>query len=361
MDRRSFLRASTVGGATAAASTLAAPVYAQGKRTLTLVTTWSRGLAGVHDSAQYCADQITAATDGQLTIDLKAAGELVGAFEVFDAVSAGQADMYHGVDYYFLGQHPAISFFSQIPFGMNFMEYANWWYHDGGMDLGNELYSIFGLKAFPAGNTGPQSGGWFAKEMNSPEDFQGLKFRMPGQGGQVLGKLGASVQNLPGGEVYQALSSGAIDGTEWIGPWADEKAGFQEITKTYYTAGFHEPGPNLNLTMNLEVYDSLTPTQQKIVEQVTHASNLWTMSLFMANNSAALQRLQSSGVKVMEFPDAVWDAFGAAAREVVDEPMGDELYKTCYDSYMDSLRSSATWIAKSEGAFSAQRNRVMGL
>lgn len=361
MDRRSFLRASTAGGAAAAATALAAPAVAQGRRTLTLVTTWGRGLAGVHDSAQYCADQITAATDGELTVELKAAGELVGAFEVFDAVSAGQADMYHGVDYYFLGQHPALSFFSQVPFGMNFMEYSNWIYHDGGNELADELYSIFGLKAFAAGNTGPQSGGWFKKEINSPEDFQGLKFRMPGQGGQVLGKLGASVQNLPGAEVYQALSSGAIDGTEWIGPWADEKAGFQEITKTYYTAGFHEPGPNLNLTMNLEVFESLTPTQQKIVEQVARASNLWTMSLFMANNSAALQRLQSGGVKLVEFPDSVWDAFGAAAKEVVEEPMGDELYKKCYDSYYESMKSSAQWISRSEGAFSAQRNRVMGL
>ncbi|NDV51849.1 MULTISPECIES: TRAP transporter substrate-binding protein [Roseobacteraceae] len=361
MDRRSFLRASTAGGAAAAATALAAPAIAQGRRTLTLVTTWGRGLAGVHDSAQYCADQITAATDGELTVELKAAGELVGAFEVFDAVSAGQADMYHGVDYYFLGQHPALSFFSQVPFGMNFMEYSNWIYHDGGNELADELYSIFGLKAFAAGNTGPQSGGWFKKEINSPEDFQGLKFRMPGQGGQVLGKLGASVQNLPGAEVYQALSSGAIDGTEWIGPWADEKAGFQEITKTYYTAGFHEPGPNLNLTMNLEVFESLTPTQQKIVEQVARASNLWTMSLFMANNSAALQRLQSGGVKLVEFPDSVWDAFGAAAKEVVEEPMGDEIYKKCYDSYYESMKSSAQWISRSEGAFSAQRNRVMGL
>ncbi|AWI83396.1 ABC transporter substrate-binding protein [Alloyangia pacifica] len=361
MDRRSFLRASTAGGAAAAATALAAPAIAQGRRTLTLVTTWGRGLAGVHDSAQYCADQITAATDGELTVELKAAGELVGAFEVFDAVSAGQADMYHGVDYYFLGQHPALSFFSQVPFGMNFMEYSNWIYHDGGNELADELYSIFGLKAFAAGNTGPQSGGWFKKEINSPEDFQGLKFRMPGQGGQVLGKLGASVQNLPGAEVYQALSSGAIDGTEWIGPWADEKAGFQEITKTYYTAGFHEPGPNLNLTMNLEVFESLSPTQQKIVEQVARASNLWTMSLFMANNSAALQRLQSGGVKLVEFPDSVWDAFGAAAKEVVEEPMGDEIYKKCYDSYYQSMKSSAQWISRSEGAFSAQRNRVMGL
>ncbi|MDM8168321.1 TRAP transporter substrate-binding protein [Roseovarius sp.] len=361
MDRRSFLRNSALGGGAAAASALAAPAYAQGNRTLTMVTTWGRGLAGVHDSAQYCADAITAMSDGQLTIDLKAAGELVGAFEVFDAVSSGQADLYHGVDYYFMGQHPALSFFSQVPFGMNFMEFNNWYYHDGGAEMADELYGIFGMKSFPAGNTGPQSGGWFSKEINSPEDFQGLRFRMPGQGGQVLGKLGASVQNLPGAEVYQALASGAIDGTEWIGPWADEKAGFQEITKMYYTAGFHEPGPNLNLNMNLDIYEDLTAAQKEIVSQAARASNIWTMSLFMANNSAALQRLQSGGVQIREFPDSVWDAFGTAAEEVTQEPMGDEMYARFYESYMASLRSSAEWISRSEDEFTRQRNRVVGI
>ncbi len=362
MDRRSFLKNTALGGtAAAAATTLAAPAYAQGKRTLTMVTTWGRGLAGVHDSAQYCADAITAMTDGALTVDLKAAGELVGAFEVFDAVTAGQADLYHGVDYYFLSQHPALSFFSQVPFGMTFQEFSNWFDHDGGRELADEVYSIFGLKSFPAGNTGPQSGGWFSNEMNSVEDFQGLRFRMPGQGGQVLGKLGASVQNLPGAEVYQALASGAIDGTEWIGPWADEKAGFQEITKFYYTAGFHEPGPNLNMNMNLDVYESLTPAQQSIVENAARASNLWSMSLFMANNAAALQRLQSGGVKLMSFSDEIWDAFGAAAKEVVEAPLEDDLYKSCHDSFMASLTGSAAWGSRSEGTFAAQRNRVMGL
>jgi TRAP-type mannitol/chloroaromatic compound transport system substrate-binding protein len=360
MDRRFFLKASAVGGAAAATGTLAAPAIAQGKRTLTLVTTWGRGLAGVHDSAQFCADKITAMTDGQLTVDLKAAGELVGAFEVFDAVTAGQADIYHGVDYYWLGQHPALSFFSQVPFGMTFQEFNNWYYHDGGMQLQDQLSEIFGLKTFAAGNTGPQSGGWFSKEINSPDDFQGLKFRMPGQGGQVLGKLGASVQNLPGSEVYQALSSGAIDGTEWIGPWADEKAGFQEITKIYYTAGFHEPGPNLSLAFNRDVYDSLAPAHQEVVAQVAMASNLWTMSLFMANNSAALLRLQAGGVQVKSFPDSVWDAFGAASKEVIEESLGDEFYKSCYDSYTASLSASAGWISRSESAYRAQRDRVLG-
>ncbi|SFP09740.1 TRAP transporter substrate-binding protein [Tranquillimonas alkanivorans] len=360
MDRRSFLRTSALGGSAAAASTLAAPVYAQGRRTLTLVTTWSRGLAGVHDSAQYCADKITAATDGQLTVDLKAAGELVGAFEVFDAVASGQADMYHGVDYYFTGQHPAYQFFASLPFGMTAMELNNWYYHDGGMELHHELGTIFNMKPFLAGNTGAQSGGWFNKRIESPQDFQGLRFRMPGQGGEVLSKLGASVQNLPGGEVYQALSSGAIDGTEWIGPWADEKAGFQEITKIYYPAGFHEPGPGLTLATNLEVFESLTPAQQTIIQEVSTASNLWTLSLFLANNASALQRLQASGVQLAEFPEPVWDAFGQAANEVYQQYMGDDLYKRTYDSYMTSLQNSASWIDRSEGTYTTQRDRVIG-
>lgn len=361
MDRRSFLRTSALGGsAAAAATTLAAPAYAQGKRTLTLVTTWGRGLAGVHDSAQRVADNITAMTDGDLTIDLKAAGELVGAFEVFDAVTAGQADMYHGADYYFVGQHPGYAFFTAVPFGMTAQELTNWYHHAGGMELHDELGEIFGLKSFLAGNTGAQAGGWFRNEISGPEDFNGLKFRMPGLGGKALGKLGASVQNLPGAEVYQALSSGAIDGTEWIGPWADEKAGFQEITKTYYTAGFHEPGAGLSLATNRDVFDELSPAHQKIIEVAAGDCHQWNLAQFLSNNGQALQRLQAAGVKTLEFPDSVWDAFGTASQEVHDENLGDELYKKIYDSVMTSMKSSSGWIVKSDGAYRAQRDRVLG-
>ncbi|THH38924.1 twin-arginine translocation signal domain-containing protein [Aliishimia ponticola] len=358
MDRRSFLKKSALGGA--AATTLAAPAYAQGKRTLTMVTTWGRGLAGVHDSAQRVADSITAMTDGDLTVDLKAAGELVGAFEVFDAVTSGQADMYHGADYYFVGQHPGYAFFTAVPFGLTAQEQVNWYYHDGGMELHDELGQIFGLKSFLGGNTGAQAGGWFRKEINGPDDFNGLKFRMPGLGGKALGKLGASVQNIPGGEVYQALSSGAIDGTEWIGPWADEKAGFQEITKTYYTAGFHEPGASLSVATNRDVFESLSPAHQKVIEIASAEAHQWNLAQFLANNGAALQRLQSGGVKILEFPDSVWDAFGKASQEVHDENLGDDLYKKIHDSAMASMKSSSGWLGRSSAAYVAQRDRVLG-
>jgi len=360
MDRRKFLKSTAIGGAAAASTALAAPAYAQGNRTLTLVTSWGRGLAGVHDAAERVANSITEMSDGSLTIDLKAAGELVGAFEVFDAVTAGQADMYHAADYYFIGQHPGYAFFTAVPFGMTAQELVNWYYHDGSHDLHSELGQIFGLKSFIAGNTGAQAGGWFRKEINGPEDFNGLKFRMPGLGGKALGKLGASVQNVPGAEVYQLLASGGLDGTEWIGPWADEKAGFQEITKTYYTAGFHEPGAALSLATNLEVFESLSPQHQRIIEIASGESHQWSLSQFLANNGAALQRLQASGVKILTFPDSVWDAFGAASSEVLAEDMSDELFKKIYDSVIASMRSSSGWLKQSSTAYVAQRDRVMG-
>ena len=360
MDRRSFLKSTAVGGTAAAASTLAAPAYAQGNRTLTMVTSWGRGLAGVFDAAEKFATNVTEMSGGSLTIDVKAAGELVGAFEVFDAVTSGQADVYHAADYYFINQHPGFAFFTGVPFGMTATELNNWYYHGNGMPLHHELGEIFGLKSFLAGNTGTQAGGWFRKEIAGPEDFNGLKFRMPGLGGRVLGEMGASVQNLPGAEVYQALASGAIDGTEWIGPWADEKAGFQEITKFYYTAGMHEPAAGLSAAVNLDVFNELTPEQQKMIEVAAGHANIWNLSQYLNNNGAALQRLEAGGVKALEFPDSVWDAMFEASKAVYGEFMSDDLFKKINDDYFASMADSSGWLTKSIGAYRAQRDRVRG-
>lgn len=360
MDRRSFLRTTALGGSAAAATTLAAPAYAAGNVTLTMVTSWGRGLAGVFDAAERSANSINAMSGGSLKIDVKAAGELVGALEVFDAVTAGQADMYHSADYYFIGQHPAYQYFTTAPFGMTAQELVNWYYHGEGAALHDELGQIFGLKHFIAGNTGAQAGGWFQKEINGPEDFNGLKFRMPGMGGEVLGKLGASVQLLPGAEVYQALASGALDGTEWIGPWADEKAGFQEITKFYYAAGFHEPGAALALAVNREVFEGLSPTHQKIIEIASAETHQWNLAQFLKNNGAALLRLQAGGVKVLQFPDSVWDAMGVATKETLDAYNDNEFFAKVRTSVEASMKESSSWLVQSEGVFRAQRDRIMG-
>lgn len=360
MDRRSFLKTSAIGGSAAAATTLAAPAYAQGKRTLTMVTSWPRGFAVLDDAATYMENMVSEMSGGSLTIDKKAPGELVGALEVFDAVTSGQADMYHSADYYFIGQHPGYAYFTAVPFGGTAQEVSNWYYHGGGEELHDELGSIFNLKGLLAGNSGSQSGGWFRKEINSAADFNGLKFRMPGLGGQVLGKLGASVQNIPGGELYQALSSGALDGLEWVGPMADERAGFQEVAKIYYTAGFHEPGSALSSSVNLDVWNELSDQHKAILRYASMATTQYQLAETLANNGAALARLQAQGVKTMQFSDDVWDAFGRASAEVMDGYMDDELFAKIRGSFEASLANSASWINKSDGYYVQQRVRVLG-
>lgn len=361
MDRRSFLRTSALGGTAAAASAgLAAPAIAQSTRTLTMVTSWPRGFAVLDDAATYFNEAVNAMSGGSLVIEKKAPGELVGAFEVFDAVTSGQADLYHSADYYWGGQHPGYNFFTAVPFGATAQELTNWYYHDGGQDLHNELGAIFGLHSMQCGNSGSQSGGWFRNEITSAEDFNGLRFRMPGLGGQVLGKLGASVQNIPGGELYQALSSGALDGLEWVGPAADEKAGFQEVAKVYYTAGFHEPGSGLISAVNLDVWNELSPAHQAIMDNAAKATTQFQLSQTLAMNGAALARLQAQGVRTLQFPDDVWDAFGAASKEVLDENMGDELYAKIRNSFDASLAKTSDWLLKSDAYFVEQRNRVIG-
>ena len=357
MKRRKFLATAALGGSTA----MAAPAIAEGKRTLTMVATWPRGFAGVWDSAEFFANGIREITDGNLAIDLKAAGELVGPFESFDAVASGQADMYHAADYYFSGQHPGFNFFTTIPFGMTSTEFTAWYHHGGGRDLHEKLGRIFNLKSFAAGNSGAQTGGWYMKPIESPEDYNGLKFRMPGMGGQVLTALGASVQNLPAGEIYQALASGAIDGADWIGPWADENMGLNEIAPIYYTSSFHEPGAALSVAVNLDIWNSLSSAHRGAIEVTCTAAHEWCHSLFLANNSAALARLKAGGTDIRVFKDELWEAFGAAAEKIVTSFMDDDLYSEIFESYSASMRLTAAWLSNSTRVYARQRDRVLGI
>ncbi len=360
MDRRSFLTKATVGGATAAAaSTLAAPVYAQSPRTLTMVTSWPVGLSGVWDSVTRFAEGVADITDGQLIIDPKGSDQPGAGLQSFDSVISGQADMYHAADYYFIGQHPAFAFFTAVPFGMTAPEMMTWYYAGGGQALHHELGEVFGIRSFIAGQTGAQGGGWFRQPISSAEDLQGLKFRMPGLGGQALASLGVSVQTLAGGEIYQALSTGALDATEWIGPWSDEKLGLQEIAKNYYPAGFHEPGAALSVCCNLEVFNSLSRSHQRAIEIAAADAHQHNYALFIANNGPALQRLLAGGVTTHEFSDDIWDAFGKASMEVLGSYMDDPIFKKVSDSAMGSMRAASAWLARSDSAYTNQRDRVL--
>ncbi|MGI9331840.1 MAG: TRAP transporter substrate-binding protein, partial [Gammaproteobacteria bacterium] len=243
MKRRKFIRRAAATGVAAATVTTGAvaPAFAQGTKELRMVTTWPKNFPGLGTGAENLAQRITTMSEGKLRVKVFAAGELVPAFESFDAVSSGNAHMSHSASYYWQGKSPAFNFFTTVPFGLNAVEHATWIYHAGGQELWDEVAAQFDIKPFLRASTGVQMGGWYRKEINTLDDYKGLKFRMPGLGGEVLRRMGAAVVTIPGGELFQALQSGAIDATEWIGPWHDLAFGFYKITKFYYWPGFHEP------------------------------------------------------------------------------------------------------------------------
>ncbi|WP_108660855.1 TRAP transporter substrate-binding protein [Acuticoccus kandeliae] len=362
MDRRSFLKTSGVAAAAAGTATLAAPAVAQGRVEWKMVTAWPKNFPGLGVGAQRLADRITAATDGRLTVKLFAAGELVPAFEVFDAVANGTAEMYHSPDYYFQGKHPAFSFFTSVPMGLITSEFNAWILHGGGQALWDELSGQFGIKPIMCGNTGTQMGGWFRNEINSVDDLQGLKFRAPGMGGEVLRKLGVNVIALPAGEIFQALQSGAIDATEFVGPLNDLAFGFYRVAKFYYYPGFQEPSAAIAAGINQAAFNALSKTDQVIVEQCCLAENDNLYAEFTAKNGSALATLVNQhGVQLKKYPDDVFDGFAKASEEVV-AAIGDhdDLAKRIRDSYLKSRKELRAWTQIAEQAYANERTRTLG-
>ena len=358
MKRRSFLTGAAVAGVAAAASSLAKPAIAQGKRELKMVTTWPKNFPGLGTAAQRVADSIGVLTDGQVTVKLFAAGELVPPFESFDAVSRGTADMYHGAEYYWQGKDKAFNFFAAVPYGLTATEMNAWIHFGGGQELWDELGKKFNIKPFAAGNTGVQMGGWFNREINSVEDLKGLKFRMPGLGGEVLRKLGATVVALPGGEIFPALQSGAIDGTEWVGPWNDLAFGFYKVAKFYYYPGFHEPAPAQSLGINLDVWESFTATQKGIISTVCMGENSRAHAEFNAKNGDVLNTLLTKhGVQLKKFSDDVLKAIGTASGEVIAGlSNSDDITKEVVASFLANRKNAISWSRLAEESyFSARR------
>ncbi len=330
----------TTSGNVDAPSDPASPAIVTNRRELKLVTTWPKNFPGLGMSAERLSKNVSEMTDGALTLKVFAAGELVGAFEAFDAVSTGAADLYHGAEYYWQGKSKGFNFFTTVPFGMTAIENQAWIAHGGGQELWDELSAKFNIKPFMANNTGNQMGGWFNKEINSLEDLKGLRMRMPGLGGEVLRRLGATAIALPGGEIFPALQSGAIDATEWVGPWNDLAFGFYKIAKYYYYPGFHEPGAQLAVGMNLDVWNSLPRLHQIIFQQACGAQNSYGLAEFFAQDLNALNTLtQEHGVQLRRMPDEILTEIGRVSGEVVREAgEEDELTQRIYTSFMDARR-----------------------
>ena len=361
MERRKFLKGAALAGAGSVA--LAAPAIAQGSKTITIVSTWPRDFPGLGTSAQRLAARITEVSNGALQTEYFAAGERVGAFDVFDEVASGNSQAYIGAEYYWGGKHPGYNYFTSVPFGMTTPEWNAWIKFGGGQELWDELAGEFGLKAITCGATGAQAGGWFNKEIESPDDLQGLKMRIPGLGGTVMSKLGVSTVSLPGGQIYENLVSGAVEATEWVGPYNDYFMKFYEAAKFYYTGGMHEPGGGLGFGMNASWWGSLTDWEKAIIEVCCMEEHAAQPEEASANNGQFLARLiNDHGVEARQFNEDVWDAFGTAAEEVFEETREhSDLAAKINDAYQAALRDIGAWRAAAEIEFSNQRNRILGL
>jgi TRAP-type mannitol/chloroaromatic compound transport system substrate-binding protein len=309
-----------------------------------LVTSWPKNFPGLGKGPETFAEYVNEMSGGRLEVRVYGAGELVPGFEVFDAVSSGSVQMGHAGAYYWKGKMPAAPIFTTIPFGMNATEMNAWLHYGGGMELWRELYEPYGVIPFAGGSSGTQMAGWFKQEINSLEDFQGLKMRIPGLGGEVFKEVGGLPITLTGGELFTALQTGAIDATEWVGPYNDLAFGLHKAAKYYYHSGWHEPGTMLEFTVNKAAFEALPKDLQKIVEVATRAANQDMLDEYTARNPNAMkQLLNEHGIEMKPLPNDVIEALKEATTKVLkqkraDDPTFDKVYSS-YDAFYQSVKA----------------------
>jgi TRAP-type mannitol/chloroaromatic compound transport system substrate-binding protein len=318
MKRRDFLKVSAAG---AAATAVAAPAIAQSSPEIKwrLTSSFPKSLDTIYGGAEQVAKYVAEMTDNKFQIQVFAAGEIVPGLQALDATSNGTVEMSHTVAYYYVGKDPTFAIYASVPFGLNARMQNSWWYQGGGQELGNEFFKKFGVIGFPSGNTGTQMGGWFRKEIKTVADLSGLKFRIGGIAGQVLQKVGVVPQQLAGGDIYPALEKGTIDAAEWVGPYDDEKLGFQKVAKYYYYPGFWEGGPTVHSFVNLEKWNALPKNYQAILTNACANANSWMAARYDMQNPSALKRLVASGTQLRPFTNEVLEACLKATNELWSE------------------------------------------
>jgi len=321
-----------------------------------MATSWPLALDTIFGGAQEVAARVSAMTGGKFTIEPRAAGELAPGLEVLDVVQQGAVPIGHTASYYYVGKTPATAFGTALPFGLTDRQQNAWLFEAGGLDLLQQLYADkFGVIQFPAGNTGVQMGGWFNKEISSLADMEGLKMRIPGLGAKVMDKLGVTVQVLPGGEIFQALQTGAIDAAEWVGPYDDQKLGFHQVTKFYYYPGWWEPGPSLEIQINLNEWNNLPEEYQEILKAAAHEANTVMMARYDAKNPPALEQLLSeSDIQLAPFPDDVMAAAEESAFELFDEfSASDTDFASIFKEWAAFRESIQKWHSLAEASYVA--------
>ena len=322
-----------------------------------MVTSWPPNFPGFGASANRLAGRIGELSDGRIDIQVFAAGELIPAFEVFDAVARGTTQMGHSSPTYWRGTLPAAPIFSSVPFGMLPNEHKAWMDHGGGLELWREIYGAQGIVPFVAGNTGAQMGGWFNTEINSVEDLVGLKMRISGLGAEVIQRAGAVAVSLPGAELFTSLATGVIDATEWNGPFNDMAWGLQEVASYYYYPGWHEPSGVLEALVSAGAYAALSPHLQNVIDAACRAEADFVIAEFAARNQQALRTLTADyGVEIRPFPPEVLGTLRALSIEVMEELSAADIdLGRVYASYRAYADSIGAWHEISEGAHTGIR------
>jgi len=350
MDRRSVIKNAGIAGVLAAG--IAPAVHAQAAIRWRIASSFPKSLDTLFGVCDVFAKKVSDMSGGKFQITTHAAGELMPAFGVLDGVSNGTVEMANTAPYYFFGKDPTYALDCAIPFGLNARQMTAWMYEGNGLKLTREFYGKVGIVNFPMGNTGAQMGGWFRKEIKSLADLKGLKFRIGGFGGKVIEKLGVIPQNIPGGEIYQALEKGTIDAAEWVGPYDDLKLGFNKVAQHYYYPGWWEGGPQLSLYVNQKAYEGLSGEYKAMIENAAAFAHLDMMGKYDGRNSQALKTLVSSGAKLHRFPKDVMDASFKSAMEVyADLNATNPAWKKIYDDYSAFRRDSNVWFRFTEMAF----------
>jgi TRAP-type mannitol/chloroaromatic compound transport system substrate-binding protein len=363
--RRDFLKKASIAGVAGAASFLthprAADIVASAQDAdlpvieWDMATSWPVALDTIFGGATVFAEALAALTGGKFVITPRAAGEIAPGLEVLNVVEQGAVPCGHTASYYYVGKSPITAFGTALPFGLNAQQQNAWLYEGGGLAILRELYAEkFGVIQFPAGNTGVQMGGWFRKEISTVADLEGLKMRIPGLGGQVMTKLGVTVQTLPGGEIFQALQTGAIDAAEWVGPYDDEKLGLHKATGFYYYPGWWEPGPTLEVQINLAEWEALPDVYKAAVETAAYQANMIMLARYDARNNEALKRLLETGdVTLTPYSDEIMTAAEEASFELYDELAAtDADFKTVYDEWKIFRDGIYAWHDINEGGVS---------
>jgi TRAP-type mannitol/chloroaromatic compound transport system substrate-binding protein len=351
MQRRSFLKKTTIA---ATAGVVAAPaiVHAQAQVRWRLASSFPKSLDTIYGAAEVFAKSVTAMSGGKFTISVHAGGELMPAFGVVDGVQNGSVECAHTAPYYFFGKDETFAIGGAIPFGLNSRQMTAWMYEGNGMKLMREFYKNYNIVNVPLGNTGAQMGGWYRKEVKTLADIKGMKFRVGGFAGKVIERMGGVPQNIPGGEIYQALEKGTIDAAEWIGPYDDQRLGFHKVAPNYYYPGWWEGGLNLELYINQKAYDALTPEYKAIVEAAASHAHVETQAKYDARNPAALKTLVSQGAKLHRFSKEIMD--GALKESMAlysDLSAKNPNWKKVYEDYAKFRADQNLWFRFTEAGF----------